>query len=599
MWASLLGLLPLVLRSLGAPLGEPVADDFDHLHYALFAPHRGPLDGGGSLSFWRPVAYQGYFGLMAGAILGARSVVVVLHVALLGLATVLAYRTLRRFLPAPWATAAASFPLLCESARALIAVPVHIVDVGLIAFSALAAHEAAAGRLAFSLVALALALGCKESAVATALVLPALAPPGRRAPWIAGVAALTLVWGLTYLWVRSSNGLMLPRGLESELASLPAASLERARWAVVGTARALFSLPLAPSGRDLPAALALAALAIAAVLRVARDAEARERLLHVAPVALAGALACTVATAPLVTVHPIWSPQRVVFGALGAGTALAALLGAVHPALLAGLVAIRLALFALAPAAPAHITYRPPETGAFVDFERLARVQRLAHASRAALMARHPVLPHGARVAFVNPPLLVAHAFGGSRALQCWYRDTTLRWLRYEDVREHPDTELSAVITYEHAAGEVMLIEPGSFRHYLAAGLLVRRERWEEALEELMRADSALVERRADAYRGRILGRRAFCWLGLGRTVEAERDARVSLALMPNGNDARYTFAAVLAFAGRRDEAEAQLDTLLANYPNDRAGRALRDSLDAWAPREAPDAGRAPGRRRS
>jgi len=288
-WASLLVLVPLVLHSLGAPLGEPVADDFDHLHYALLAPHHGWLDGGGSASFWRPLAYQGYFGLFARTFLASRLTVVVLHLALLTLAVLLLYRTARRFMPGPWASVGASFPLLCESARALIAVPVHFVDVGLIVFSGLALHEASAGRLATSLAALAAAFGCKETALATALMLPWVAPAGpgplirARGRWLAGAAAVTVAWGLCYLAVRAREGLELPRGLEPQLATLPATAIERARWAIVGTARAMFSLPMVRSARDIPAAAAMALLFVATAACFARHAESRARFARVTP----------------------------------------------------------------------------------------------------------------------------------------------------------------------------------------------------------------------------------------------------------------------------------------------------------------------------
>jgi len=589
-------LVPLVLHSLGAPLGEPVADDFDHLHYALFAPHPGWLDGGGSTSFWRPLAYQGYFSLLARAFLASRLTVVLLHLALLGVAVLLFYRTARRFMPRSWAAVAAGFPLLAESSRALIAVPVHFVDVGLIVFSAAALHEAAAGRLLPSLAALAAAFGCKETAIATALMLPWLAPArpaAARAPWwrargawLAGAAAVTVAWALLYLAVRARLGLELPRGLESGLETLPATVVERARWAIAGTARGLFSLPFSRSARDLPATAALALLFGATAACFARSAAARARLAQVAPVVIAGTLWCAAATAPLVAVYPIWSPQRVVYGGIGAGVALAAALGAAHPALLAGLIAIRLALFALAPAPPARITNLPPESGAFVDFERLVRVQRLVAETRAALAARYPALPHGARVGFFSPPIMTTYAFGGSRALQTWYRDTTLRWVRYEEMHRHPERDLAAVVAYQSDADpQVLLIDPGSFRHYLVAGRLVQQEAWQAALDELALADPAAGDARARSYLGRIAGRRGFCWLGLGRPIEAEREARRSLALWSDVSDARYTLASLMGLSGRIGEAGAQLDTLLRFHPDDTSARALRESLEVWAPR--------------
>ena len=588
-WVSVLALVPLVLHSLGAPLGEPVADDFDHLHYALFSPRHSWLDGGGSVSFWRPLAYQGYFGLLARRLITSPWVVVMLHTTLLGIAVFLLYRTARRHMPGAWAAAAASFPVLTESARALIAVPIHFVDVGLIVFSALALQQAAARRFGPSLLALGAALLCKETAVATALLLPWL-PRSRprgvadRAAWIAGSAAVTIVWGLVYLTVRSEQGLMLPRGLESGLGALPATWMERGRWALAGTVRAMLSLPLAGSRRDVAAALGVSLILIAAAVRFARSAKARARFARVAPIVIAGSLWWAAATAPLVAVYPIWSPQRVVFASIGAGAALAATLGAAQPALLGWLVAARLALFSLAPAPPARVTMLPPSTGAFIDFEKLVRLQRLMAGTRRLLQSSHPTLPHGSRVTMLHPPFLASYAFGRDKALQIWYRDTSLRWLRYEDFRDHPELDLAAVVTYEPEGDPQMLpVSTESMRHYLVAGKLVRREAWQAAFDELALADSAQTERGAHTYLGRISGRRAFCWLGLGRPVEGEREARRGLALWPDGSDARYTLASVMAFTGRRRQARAQLDTLLRLYPNDRSAQSLRDSLEGWA----------------
>src|SRR5262245_15669796 len=128
-WASALAVVPLVLHSVGAPLGVPAADDIGQLHHTLFSPRHTWLDNGGSQSYWRPLAYQGYYGLLTGVILTRPPLIAALHVALLALASLLLYRTLRRFMPAPWAASAASFPLIAESTRALITVPIHFVDV--------------------------------------------------------------------------------------------------------------------------------------------------------------------------------------------------------------------------------------------------------------------------------------------------------------------------------------------------------------------------------------------------------------------------------------------------------------------------------------
>ncbi len=587
-WASLLALVPLVLHSLGAPLGEPVADDFDHLHYALFSPHRTWLDGGGSLSFWRPLAYQGYFGLLSNAILASRLTVVVLHVALLAVTVLLLYRTALRYMAAPWAASVGSFPILIESTRALIAAPIHFVDLGLLLFSAIALHEAAASRLRTSMLALLAALLCKESAVATALLVPWMSFFGRRGSggrsrWFGATAALIVAWGMAYLAVRGQHGLMLPRGLETRWGGLGADWVERSRWAMVGSVRAMFSLPAAGSRWELPLGGAALIMSVAAALRFARVAAARARFAAMAPLVVAGMLWSGAATAPLVAVYPIWSPQRVAFSSIGVGAALAGTLGAAHPALLAVLVALRLALFSMSPGPPTRVTMVPPATGAFVDFEKLVRLQRFMAETRALLQTHHPSLPHGARVGLLHPPIMATYAFGGDKALQIWYRDTTLRWLRYDDFRAHPEWDLAAVVEFQQGGHpQVLLVNPESMRHYLVAGQLVQREAWQAAFDELALADSTQAERGVRAYLGRIAGRRAFCWLGLGRPVEGEREARRGLALWPDGSDARYTLASVMAFTDRRPQARAQLDTLLKLYPNDRSAQALRDSLRAW-----------------
>ena len=170
-------MIPLLLRSIGASLGEPVAEDFDFLHRTPFADTGSLLDGGGSTSFWRPLAHQVYYASFGRLVLAHPALVAALHFALLALAGVLLYRCFR---PAPpgWATAfAATFPLIAESTRSLITWPSHLVDPGLILFSALALHEASRGRMASALASLLAALLCKETAVVTAVMLPLMPHP--------------------------------------------------------------------------------------------------------------------------------------------------------------------------------------------------------------------------------------------------------------------------------------------------------------------------------------------------------------------------------------------------------------------------------------
>src|SRR5262249_12161957 len=93
-WACALAVIPVVVHSLGARLGEPVAEVFDLLHVALFAPFT-LLDGGGSNAFWRPIPHQIYYRLLGPVILGRPGLLATLHVVFLALATVLLYRAFR------------------------------------------------------------------------------------------------------------------------------------------------------------------------------------------------------------------------------------------------------------------------------------------------------------------------------------------------------------------------------------------------------------------------------------------------------------------------------------------------------------------------
>src|SRR6185436_4630022 len=176
-WAVLLGVVPLAIKLLGTPAGEPVAEDFDFLRRALLTTDRSLLDGGGSLSFWRPLSHQLYYLAFGRLILAAPWAVAVIHVALLAAGALLIYRALRpsATADAAWpgwaAAAAATFPLLAESTRTIAAWPTQFVDLGLFFFSALALHERSRRRMPTALIALLAALLCKEVAIVTGALL--------------------------------------------------------------------------------------------------------------------------------------------------------------------------------------------------------------------------------------------------------------------------------------------------------------------------------------------------------------------------------------------------------------------------------------------
>ncbi len=569
-WAALCVVALLVVRAWGAPFGEPVADDFDHLHHALFARDQPWWGSGGSGSFWRPLAYQGYYGLLSGVILKQPAWIALLHVGLVAAAVLLVHDVARRHLSRPVAATAAVFPWLIESARALVIVPVHFVDLGLIFFSVVAWRAAAGGRLALSLVALLAALLCKETAVATAAVLPWLARPAARAsrrPWVVGAVAVSVLWAVAYAAVRSRLAMSLPHGLEAGLGPRLLLEGERYGWAVAGTFRALMSLPMRNGTHEGLALIASLLVLGAAGTVLATSRAARARLSATRGLVLTGFAWSALATATLLSVYPIWSPERVVYAALGLGVALAALLAAAHPLLPWALVVVRLALFALAPAAPARVTLSPPENGAFVDFERLARLQRLMVEARTTLRREFPTLPAGAGVAMLHPPLMADYA-AGDKALQVWYRDSTLRWLRWERMAASGAATLHGALEFqERSTPPFRRIEPEALRLLFVAGGLERTDRYQAAVDTLARADSLQRDREAHHLLGRVYGMRAWCLGALGRLLEAESLARHSLAIAPENADGHLTLSAIHNGRGEWTPSLAHLDTLEAWYP--------------------------------
>lgn len=581
-WAALGVVALLIARAWGAPFGEPVADDFDHLHHVLFAGDRSWWGGGGSASFWRPLAYQGYYGALSGTILAHPAWITGLHAALAAVTVLLVHDVARRHLAAPFAAIAATFPWLLESARALVLVPVHFVDLGLIVFSAFAWWFASRRQRWLAWGSLLAALLCKETAIATALVLPWLAhtdSPRARRTWILGTAVVTAAWALAYVAVRSRLALALPHGLESGLSPALFLEAERYAWAIAGTLRALVSLPMRAAPHEVAVRVAVLLVAGAAAVRFASDAAARKRLHGARRIVGTGLAWGVAASATLLTVHPVWSPERVVYAALGPGLAVTAVLAAAHPVLPVALLAVRLVTFALAPGAPPRVTLHPPERGAFVDFERLARLQRLMVEARTTLRREFPTLPRGAGVAMLHPPFMADYA-AGDKALQVWYRDPTVRWVKWERMAADSGRTVHDALEFQaEATPPFRRIEREALRLLFVAGALERAGEYAAAVDTLERADRAQRDRAAHHLLGRILGLRARCLGGAGRVREAEVEARRSLAIAPENADGHLTMSVILSARGEWAASLRHLDTLETWYPGYPAAVEMRKGV--------------------
>jgi tetratricopeptide (TPR) repeat protein len=188
-------------------------------------------------------------------------------------------------------------------------------------------------------------------------------------------------------------------------------------------------------------------------------------------------------------------------------------------------------------------------------------------------------------VGFNNLPLSAEYAYGGSRALQVWYRDTTLSWLPRRAVDGDSSVAATTFVEYQPPPWRsVVLIDPGALRAQREALVLAEAGRLEESIAAFDRSDSLQPDTAAVVFRGDNAGRRAGALLGLRRLDEAEREARTALRASPLDVGAR--FALVVCLAGRdRAQALAHLDTLEAQRPRNPEVRRLREILGRAADR--------------
>ena len=288
--------------------------------------------------------------------------------------------------------------------------------------------------------------------------------------------------------------------------------------------------------------------------------------------------------APSALMYPFWAPSRNVIGAVGLGIAATATLEAAHPALPLALLAVRVATLAVSPSAPTRVSPEVADRGAFVDFERLSRLQLLMRQVRARLAASYPRIPSGAQVCQFNLPLMSEYAFGGDHALSVWYRDSTLHWVRYDAFRAHPELNVTTVIQYQsHRPPTIALVDPDAFRAYHLSKAAIGRRAWQDALAFGARADSLQGDRTAQVFLAMAAACRLNGYAFLARRAEGERAARLALALWPEEPNARYFLAAFLDMRGERALAIAQLDSQLVIYPEDRESAALLAHLKSGA----------------
>jgi hypothetical protein len=284
------------------------------------------------------------------------------------------------------------------------------------------------------------------------------------------------------------------------------------------------------------------------------------------------------ASATLVVIYPLWQPNRSGYGSLGLGVALVTLLELAHPVLLAALVALRLAAFAAAPGPETTVKAKAPETGAFLDFAHLVRLQRLMEGTRLALKRAYPTLPHRSIVGEHRSPLRAEYSYGGNLALRCWYRDSTLRWVRFEEFQSDPSMTPVTMVEYQpDHVPIVALVPPLALRLAEEASASILRHDWSATRRTLDSLDAIPMDPGAALMRSMIESRRALLWIGLERPADAERSARSATALWPDSPNGRYWIAFALIQQGRLAEGAAELDSLLVSAPDDASAIEMRE----------------------
>jgi hypothetical protein len=398
--------------------------------------------------------------------------------------------------------------------------------------------------------------------------------------WSAATLALVAAWGVLYVHVVDRAGLLMARELFQDPGILATPWPLRYAWALALSLGDAFSLGgLEPRGR-MAVVIALAAIGVALILGFAARREARARLYEHRSWMVWGLAWFAGATVLLAEVYPEWRSYRSAFALIGLGMAITPLLAALHPALLGALLVVRLLAFAASPSPRGAIGENPESSAASIDYPEMVRLQRVVSETRRTLVEMHPELPRDARIARHLMPHLSLYAFGGDKALQVWYRDSTVRWMSFGDFLSNLRASPVTLVEFQPpGARRVALVNPEAMRALVAASDSLKRGRWEIGLAMLARAESLQSDRAARAFFGLCAGERARAFGALERYADAEREALHSVRLWPGNADPRMTLAYLWATRGRLEEASAQLDTLLSFTPRDTSARVLQRQI--------------------
>jgi tetratricopeptide (TPR) repeat protein len=220
-----------------------------------------------------------------------------------------------------------------------------------------------------------------------------------------------------------------------------------------------------------------------------------------------------------------------------------------------------------------------------MDFEQLTRLQRFMSETRQALRAGYPTAAPHATLIEMNLPRGLIYALGGDRAVQAWYRDSTLKMANFSALADDSALVTVAGVQYQPSGtSQVVLLSPDAMRAQDQAYRALRFHRWLESVAAVDRADSLTPDPRYVIFHGNNAGYRAFAWLQMGRAQEAEAESRRALSLDPLDRNGLLTLASALAGRGRLDEALVQVEHLLRIDPGQKSASDLRARIVAAQP---------------
>ncbi len=328
------------------------------------------------------------------------------------------------------------------------------------------------------------------------------------------------------------------------------------------------------------------ALALIALAALAANVEGRERLRHALPWVAWGLAWFVLTAAPSGQLYPAWASYRALLPTVGLGVAMAALLGAYAGWSLAALVGLRLVALLAAPGAPPRVAEAWSDFGAAFDLPRLARVQRFVAETRRVLQGARPTLPRGAILVKHVWPRMTDYAFEEGKAFRVWYRDTTLRWASFEDLRRDRSLPVEAILQYQPLRTPPMsMLAPDAMRALLAGTDSLRAGATTAGLALLDRAEALEPDTSNAVFLASVQAKRALALLQVGRVPEAETAATRALAHYADDPDARIALADIAQARGDRAGAVRRLEEQLVRFPGDAQARRRLDGLTGAPPR--------------